>query len=159
MNQQTEPIVLRGAEVSDAIARLLVGGLLATLTLAIIGLVQGIRHGFNHHYIIFLSGGIISPVVLIALPLHAAAVAAGKARRPSFVGMLVSFAGFIPYLLGVYLVLYEGLWRLSQLRGGFTIWVVLLSFFYVMLGFIIVKSIDRASSFARKVDGDEVVLR
>lgn len=159
MSHETEPIVLLGGEASDAISRLLVGGLLGTLALATIGLVQGIRYGLNHHYLIFLSAGILSAAVLLALPLHAVAVAAGKARKPSFLGMLVSFAGFIPYLLGVYLVLYEGLWRLSQLRRGFSIWVLGLAIFYVVLGFIIVRSIDRASSFARKVDRGEVVLR
>lgn len=159
MNEKTEPIVLEGGEVSDVVSRLLVAGVLASLLVATIGMVQGLRHGFNYHYTIFLTGGLLAVVALVALPLHSVAVNSGDTKKTSSVGMLVSFGGFIPYLLGLYLLLYEGLWRLSELRDGFSIQVVLLSLLYVVLGFIVVRSIDRVSSFARKIDAGDVVLR
>ena len=158
MTENAEPIVLEGGELSDVISRILVGGVLASLVVAAIGLVQGIRHGFNYDYTIFFAGGILAILALAALPLHSVAVAAGKSRNPSLAGMLVSFGGFLPYVFGLYLILYESLWRLSQLRDGFSVQVILASLLYGLLGIIVLKSVDRASSFARKVTSGEIVL-
>ena len=83
---------------------------------------------------------------------------AGKKRR-GLVPMLVAFGGYLPYLFGCYLVFYEGLWRLRTLVSEFSVVTVLLSFLFVVGGYMVVNGTYLASEFGRKVDNGLIVIQ
>jgi len=66
--------------------------------------------------------------------------------------MTLNYAGFLPYALGVYMTLYEGLWGFTRLWGAFS-WVVLIgSLLFSFLGVQLVTSLQTLSNLPPPTD-------
>jgi hypothetical protein len=91
----------------------------------------------GNQYLFMLVGSILSMAGIFAFVM--ASFSYGALGKKSFVAMLMTFAGFIPYLFGVYLTFYQGFWGFKELSTGFSIWLVVKSLGAIVLGFWIVN--------------------
>lgn len=96
--------------------------------------IYGVR---GNHYLLMLIWSILS--VAGALSFVLATYYYGATGSRSVVAMLMAWAGFIPYGFGLYVTCYQGLWGFSELRTGFSIWLVAKSIGAIIVGYWIVK--------------------
>jgi len=149
--------VVRGREqIVDLISRLTAKALLSLGILFVATVVQLLRAGYRPRYLLLLAGSVLSAFALLAFAMLVAHDA-GKKKR-GLVPMLIGFGGFVPYVFGCYLVFYEGLWRLRALSGGFSLSLLLVSAFFVVLGYAVVSGIHQVSELARRVDEGSIII-
>lgn len=149
MTESSEPQNLSDTEVKHFIARLNTKGVTVLIYLAIIFAVQMFRLGVTDRYILMLAGSVLSMAVLYAYP-RCAVRDGGKPER-SPVGAILAIAGFIPYLFSLYLLLYEGFWRLRLLLDGFSVAVVIVAVLYIVGGYFVLMATHKVSEFGRAV--------
>ena len=71
---------------------------------------------------------------------------------------LISLGGWIPYFFGIYLLTYRGIWRLLLALVDFSFGGLASAVSFLMVGFIVVNGIYRASEFVRMVSNGEIRL-
>jgi hypothetical protein len=153
MSSEQQPIVLRGRETGTAIGRLVWPGVFALAVVLVFAVARLITRGNSSDYLVLLVGSLLSgPIVL-----YWGLLAAIKPKR-SWPLALLSWSAFIPYVFGVYLVGYRGIWRLVLLYKGFS-WLQLVSaVIFVVLGWAVVNSLYRATEFVEAVHEGRVKL-
>lgn len=120
-------------ELGRAISRSVLKGVLIVLVLFAASTVQAIRYGAQLRYLFLAGGAVVSAVtVLIYGGLVAARLRDGVHK--GWIPMLVAFSGVVPYVFGAYLFFYEGFWRLSALRHGFSLRVIALAASFIVAG-------------------------
>lgn len=150
------PVLLRGGEISDYLSHIITKPAIALLVLFLATFVQTIRRGVSTRYILLLLGAVMAGVCLGAFALLII-IDSGRKRR-SIAALISALGGFVPYLFGIYLVFYEGLWRLRTIFSEFSLITVLYSVLFVAGGFVLVEGIYRLSDFGLQVDRGQIVL-
>jgi len=106
------------------------------------------RHDWTPGTLVLLAGG---SAALIGTFLFVSTLDARPGER-SLSLMTLNYAGFLPYALGVYMTLYEGLWGFTRLWGAFS-WVVLIgSLLFSFLGVQLVTSLQTLSNLPPPTD-------
>jgi heme/copper-type cytochrome/quinol oxidase subunit 4 len=118
------------------------------LVLVVAVIVQMARHGLTTRYIVLAGATSLSCVALVIYAISVA-LQLGRTPRRSLTNMVLAFSGFIPYLFGCYLFLYEGLWRLTRLRAGFSASTILLAVAFVVGGYWVVAGTHAVSEAAK----------
>lgn len=72
-------------------------------------------------------------------------------------GAVAGLAGFIPYLYGLYLFAYEGLWSAAEL-SQFTLSALAASLFFIYFGYRIIYWTWQLSEIAGAVQSGRVIL-
>lgn len=91
-----------------------------------------------------LAASIMSLILFIVVP-HVM-----KAKVvPRLVKAIATLLLFLPFILGCYLVAYEGVWRLRFLDDGFSFGLVVAAFIYIVGGIGVVNSTYNISEFGR----------
>lgn len=155
-----QPLFIQdGRVLNSLLAKLVTKGVLFAMILVVVTLIQAFFYGMTGRSLILLLGAILSGLALFAYISFAAIK--GKAEKPKngFLSLSFVLIGFIPYLFGVYLFLYEGLWRFTRLSNGFSIRVIIAALFYTVAGYIIVGAIYRASEFGRAVSEGRIKIQ
>jgi len=120
-----------------------------TMLVLIVGvIVQIIRHGFTDRYIALATATLLSCITLVVYVVHVA-VQLGRIPRPTWTSMALAFSGFVPYVFGCYLFFYEGLWRLTRLRAGFSANTIVLAVAFLVGGYWVVAGTHAVSEAAR----------
>lgn len=151
-----ESITLSRNEVSDLIAHMTYRLLIALGIVLIFAIVQIIRLGLGQKNLILVGGSILSGIAFIVEAAYWSSYA-GEKRR-GIIPMMIIAGSFLPYLFGCYLVFYEGFWRLRTLLDKFSMKTMLLGFFFVVVGYHIVKGVYLFSEFTRKVDKRIIII-
>lgn len=99
----------------------------------IYSIVQLIRLGNKSDYLLLLIGCILSVMAIVGFGYTIVN------KKRSFIHMLLSLSGFIPYLFGAYLVFISGFWSLKELTNGFSIIVILKAIIFVFFGYRLVS--------------------
>lgn len=97
-----------------------------------LGTVRGFRNGWPASAIVLTAGGMLAIVGMVRFG-KALSTAAGS-REHAFSG----FAGMLPYVYGVYLVGYEGLWSIRGLVQHFSLVQLVPSVLFVYFGYRVV---------------------
>ena len=58
----------------------------------------------------------------------------GATGKKSIFAVIMTFAGFAPYIFGCYLVFYQGFWGLKELSTGFSVWLVVKAIASLFIG-------------------------
>jgi len=156
----TAPFVIHfGRELDLYFADLSIKGYVASILVAILGVILIFQDGISTRTTLLLSGALISPFALFGyISLMILKAYAGE-RGPTGIGpMLLAAGGSIPYVFGCYLVFYEGLWGFVRLINSFTFSSLLASAFYLVTGYAIVVAIYRVSEFGRAFDEGRIVV-
>lgn len=152
MTDQSDPnLTLRNAEFSDFFARATAKAILVLFIVFGATAIQSIRHGPNARYWLLLGGSLISGLAMLAFTMLIVRDAGRKQR--GLLPMVVSFGALLPYVFGCYLTFYEGFWQLRVLLRRFSVGTVLVSFFFIVAGFLLVSAMYKLSEFGRA--GDE----
>ena len=123
------------------------GVVLPLIVIAVFAVVQLFRHGASgNDYLLLLIGSVVSAAGVVG---YMITFLAFKKGQKSYVAMLLTAAGFIPYLFGSYLVFYRGLWQLKELLNGFSLGVILSSLFFIVVGWYAVKQLQELSEFGK----------
>lgn len=81
---------------------------------------------------LFTAGLSIRTVILSAGSTVSIAILFGLSR--GIRQLLTHLPSYIPYLFGLYLFFIEGFWRMTQLLRNFTIYELMMVFFYLIIG-------------------------
>lgn len=105
----------------------------------IFAIVQTIRIGFSaSDNSILLIGSLLSVVSVFGYTM--AGYVYGASGRKSYIAMLLALSGFVPWAFGSYLVFYRGVWSLRELQNGFDLMIIVLSVFFILVGYFIVSN-------------------
>jgi len=108
-------------------------------------------YGLNgNHYAFMLLGSILAMTGMFAFVL--ASFLYGGTSKKSYIAMLLTLAGFAPYLFGIYITFYQGFWGFQELSAGFSIWVVVKAIGAILIGFWIVKKTYQITEEEKKFD-------
>lgn len=135
----------------DFIARLIAPGAMFLVVLSIWTIIRMFWKDVDDRRIWLLTGSIISVIILMVSPM----VIQGKGIHPIIKG-LVALLLFVPFVLGCYLVFYEGLWRLRFIENGFSFGIIAATIIYVVGGFGVVKATYNVSEFARSISAGTI---
>ncbi len=123
---------------------------LPLLAVIVYSMAQLVRVGFQgNQYAFMLLVGILSIVCIFVYIL--ASYTHGATGKKSIIGMLSAFAGFIPWLFGLYLVIYQGFWGFKELSAGFTIWIVIKALVAIFLGYRIINAMYQITEIDKSV--------
>lgn len=117
------------------------------IIVTVIAAVQLFRFGADDKDNLFLFIGSLTS--LLGVFSYVMALAITKKGQKSFIAVILTAAGFIPYLFGVYLVLYMGLWQLKDLLDGFSLGLILSSLFFIVVGWYIVKQLSVLTEYGK----------
>lgn len=156
MTELIQPPSLSERHIDGFISHLITKGLVALIVTAIVSVVQMFRFGVGQHYSLLLAGSLLSMVVLFAYS-NRIVRERGEPRR-SFARSITILGGFVPYVLGCYLVFYEGFWRLRLLLDSFSVAVVAVALLWIVAGYVVVSAIYKVSEFGRAVDDGRLKL-
>ena len=105
----------------------------------IFSVVQVIRIGFfENDYALLLLGSLLSTISVFAYTMTGYIY--GAAGRRSYLAMLLTSSGFIPWAFGIYLTFYRGFWSLIELQNGFEFLVIIKSVTFIFLGYFVVSN-------------------
>jgi len=107
-----------------------------------------ILYGNTDHYLFILMGSVISIVGAFLFVLSSYIY--GATGRKSFVAVLMVLAGAVPWLFGSYIVFYQGFWGFMSLRSGFSMLIIIKSIAAIVLGFIVVNTMDKITEEDKK---------
>lgn len=127
------------------------GGKLITVLLPVFvySLVPLIRLGSNgNQYVLMIIGSLLS--VLGVISFTATSYLYSATNRKSFIAVFFTFIGFMPYIFGCYLTFYQGFWGFSELRYGFSFWVLFKAIASILIGYIIVSKLYELTELDRK---------
>ena len=79
-------------------------------------------------------------------------------NKKSWLGMLLAFLGFIPYLFGCFLVFYKGFWSLKYLFNSFSFWKLVAPFLWIIVGYRIVAQLHMMTEFLRAIDKGRIKI-
>ena len=127
-------------------ARLIAPGAMFLVALAIWTVIRMVWKDVDDRRIWILVGSITSIIILVFVPM----VIKGKSIHPIIKG-LVALLLFVPFGLGTYLLIFEGLMRLRFLEEGFSFGLVFAAIIYAVGGFGVVKSAYNVSEFAQSI--------
>jgi hypothetical protein len=99
------------------------------LPVLVYGVIRVVSDGFTMRAAVMLLGPVVSLIALVAYP---QAMYLGR----SWLGALCALSGFLPYLLGLYLVIIEGVGRLISLFSGFSVATLFAGVFWVFIGWV-----------------------
>jgi hypothetical protein len=154
-----QPLIIQdGRELNSLLAKLVTKGALTALMMFVISLIQVFMDGATGRNLTLLIGSALSGMALFFYVSFVGVTGGNKERRTGFLPWFFVLVGFIPYLFGVYLFLYEGLWRLTRLLNGFSVRIILAGLFYTLGGYIIVGAIYKASEFGRVVSEGRIKI-
>lgn len=105
---------------------------------------------FESDYGLLLLGSLLSIVSVFCYTMTGYIY--GASGRKSYLAMLLTISGFIPWAFGSYLVFYRGFWSLLELRNGFEIMIIAKSIFFILIGYFIV------SNFYKIIEADKSFL-
>ena len=133
----------------------LTGILLALLAVAVY---LGFRDGFGGRAGLLIVSALVAwgGMFVFQRQLHQDAVT-GSAER-SLRNMARSFGGFLPYLLGLYLVLVEGFWTLRTVSESFSARYILGRLLFIYLGYRLVSWTYQLSKIGRSIDSGAIVI-
>lgn len=119
---------------------------------------QFVRIGTEgNHYRLMMISSVLSIACVVAYML--ASRNQRGINRTGLTGGLLAALTAIPYLLGFYLIFYQGIWGFTEFQFGFTVWAGLKAIASVFLGYMVVSkmysvtTIDRRT--AQKVEKDK----
>jgi hypothetical protein len=95
--------------------------------LFLFGLSLAFTEGFTNRFYIFTVGSLLS-----VLGFQVFALAIGHGKKKSYSRGFAAVFAFVLYLVGCYVVFYEGFWRLHLLRDGFSLLTILASLFFIV---------------------------
>lgn len=148
MNSARQEVTVTREQLTEAVSRAVVKGTAPLAVLFLAAVVQMFRHGVSTRYLVLAAGAVVGSVLLVAY----AAVTRANLDSPvprSWLAMLMTVGGLVPYAFGCYLVFYEGFWSLTTLRNGFSLGVAALSVAFIIGGYWVVASTHRISEFAK----------
>ena len=119
---------------------------LGLATTAVLFLSASLLTGFSKSRILVILGALLSPPILF---LYSRLTL--RKRRGVF-PMLVGFSGLIPYVLGCYLVFFEGLWGIVGTFRVFALSSLLWSLGCCTLGLVIVYGMYPLTELCRAMD-------
>lgn len=149
-SENGEALILKNEEISEFMAKLTGVPCFGMLVLAVAVIVRLIQKGPNIRYWLILGGGLLSILILLGFQMLVL-WEKGEKKRGLF-PMFLAFSVFVPYLYGCYLCFYEGLWRLVRTFSTFSLWSLVLSLLFMVLGFQVVSATYKVTEFGRKVD-------
>jgi hypothetical protein len=127
------------------------------LITAIIFGAQIYLEGYAQRVAIIVFASLVSMPILFLYPLQTPRN--GKAPTPGLLKMLIGLGSFIPYLLGCYLVFYEGLWRLVRVFDNFSLVTVVIALAFIVIGYIIVNGCYKLTEVCRAVNDGRLIVR
>lgn len=142
--------VISAEDLATHLARCLTRPMLVLVLVAAGGLVQLFRHSPEERYLLLFLGGSLS--VVATYRVSKAIFRCAALDRPNQSDRLAMLFGFAPYLFGSYLTLYEGLWRLTEIRDGFTLATPVMALAFAVMGYCVVSGVHRATEIARAID-------
>ena len=149
-SENGKALILKSSEISDFISKQIAVPCFGMLVFAVAVIVRLIQKGSNIRYWLLLGGGLLSILILFGFSML---VARDKGeKKKGLFPMFLSFSVFVPYLYGCYLCFYEGLWRLIRTFSAFSLWSLVLSLLFMVLGFKFVSATYKLTEFGRKVD-------
>lgn len=148
--------VMSREELAIAIARPEVKILAVLVVYLILALGMGLRRGWHG----------TPTTLLVAIPLAGlgqwvfgrsllGTADGGKVAR-SWSNALAAFSGFFPFILGCYLVFYQGFWGLFRLAGGFAFGSLVWSGVAIFLGYKLVRQVWIVSEYADAVSNGRI---
>lgn len=156
MSVPEQKLILSGGELSDYFARLTVKSLFVLLVVLVLATVQMLRYGLDTRYLVLVGGAIFSLSAMFGLMILIM-LDKGNKRR-GIVPMAIALSGFIPYLFGCYLFLFEGFYRFKALFYQFTWMTIIVAILYIISGWTVVNGIYLLSKFARLVDEGVIIV-
>ncbi len=113
--------------------------------------IQTIRVGISSNYLWLGAGAIVAGVTTFFYGLISVQRAYGKPKQP-WMG-LAAVGGIAPYLYSLYVVGYWGIWSLREIGMSSFAWPIVKSGFFILLGYVFLKSYYHLTEIGRKVDG------
>lgn len=129
----------------------------ALVAAALLFLGESFVNGFGRSEVLVILASLVSLPVLFLYPLLTSRDGAPPSRGT--LRMFVGLGAFIPYAIGCYLALYEGLWGLLQLLRGFSFSALFWSLACCVLGFVVVNGMYRLTELCRAVDEHRIIVR
>lgn len=130
-----------------------------TIGLAIV-LVYSIAHLIKRGF------GTLEPVTLVALValsipitiLYGAFLCADRKTEKSYgLGCLV-LAVMVPYITGIFICLFEGLWSFTHLLSGFSLFVILKAGIMTVIGFHVLGKLYYLTELCKGLDQGNIVI-
>jgi hypothetical protein len=141
-NQEYDEVLRRG--IIAAIARFF----LCMLVVFAFALVQACRFGFRQQdYRLLAFGSVVSFVCGFAY--GAVGTARANAREEHIWMFVAILSGLIPYFFTLYLIGYRGLWRLVHVFQVFSVWSLLSSMAFVVVGWLAIRYLQNITDFTR----------
>jgi hypothetical protein len=157
MTGGSQPTVMTGEEFAVFSSRPQVRVLLILVVLGIVGITSGVRHGFDQSAIILALGSVAGIAGTLALGRQILLDACGR-RAKSMSASLRAGAGFIPYLVAVYVTFYEGLWKLLALFRDFSFASLLGRAAFIYLGYRLAVNLMHLSELPGHLSNGRVVV-
>jgi hypothetical protein len=152
-------VVPYGAELDLRISRMATKGFIASLVISIAAVVAIAQNRISARTLILLGGALLSPVANVGyMKLILRKAKTGLTNR-SFGSVFVIFGGFVPYVFGCYLVLYESLWGFWRLLETFTFGSLVAAVIYLVSGYFIVLSVYELSEFGLALDEGRIAIK
>jgi len=148
MSEQSDGITATYSKLANGIGRATWMGLVPMIVLLIASVVVALRGAADRRHLVLAAGALLSAAAIFAYAVLVSTKLKGQVGR-GLAPMLVTFSALIPYAFGCYLFFYEGLWRLSNLRHGFSARVVIYSLLFTIGGYWLVSATHRLSETAR----------
>jgi drug/metabolite transporter (DMT)-like permease len=148
MNEQSDGITASYSALANGIGRATWMGVVPMIVLLIGSVILAFRGGADQRHLLLGVGALLSAAAIFAYAVIVSTKLKGHQAR-GFGPMLVTLSALIPYAFGCYLFFYEGLWRLTNLRHGFSARVVIYSFLFTIGGYWLVSATHRLSETAK----------
>ena len=137
-------------QVSEEMGRLITKGAVYCVLIGVVATVQVFRVGWVSDWPLLLISAVGSVPALFVYSM----VSLSGGRRGLFWALL-PFAGFVPFLLGCYLVFVQGLWGLSR---GLSVWVALRTVGVVVVGYGLVHATYRLTEFVQNLRNGSITV-
>jgi drug/metabolite transporter (DMT)-like permease len=138
MSEQPDGSTATYSELANGIGRATWMGVIPMIVLLIASVVVALRGGTDRRQLLLAVGALLSAAAIFAYAVLVSTKLKGHVGR-GWAPMLVTVSALIPYAFGCYLFFYEGLWRLSNLRHGFSTRVVIYSLLFTIGGYWLVS--------------------
>ena len=103
-----------------------------TIVTIVLGAIRGFRNGWPPTSLTLVAGGVLAILGMVRFGLSISTTAgSGERVQPSF-------GGILPYLYGLYLFAYEGLWSIRGLVQQFTLLHLLTTLLFIYFGYRVV---------------------
>jgi hypothetical protein len=148
MSEQSDGTTATYYELANGIGRATWIGVIPMIVLLIASGAGAFRGGADRRHLLLAVGALLSAAAIFAHAVLVSTKLKGHVGRGS-APILVAFSALIPYAFGCYLFFYEGFWRLSNLRHGFSARVLIYSLLFTIGGYCLVSATHRLSETAK----------